>query len=141
MPEIKKEDHPFTKALFEVFVIDTKTISNRYKGRQVEYKDLSRNEEYKKLLKAQDERILADMFPRIPVQVAGNAANFHTMDMYKDPKTDCAWYDAEGLIFVKEEEIAKKLLADLQLADKDIKLSKYGRQFGSPEPKETKPVK
>ena len=131
MPEVKKEDHPFSKALFDTFVIDSRTPSNRYKGRQVEYKDLSRNEAYKKLLKAQDERTIADMSPRIPPAIAGNASNFHTMDMLKDPKTDCAWYDTEGLIFIKEEKIARKLLEDLQLIDKDIKLSKYGKQFSA----------
>lgn len=114
------------------YIIDTRTPSNRNKGRWVECKELSHNAEYKKLLDLEMDRRLAEMFPRLPFGVNEAASNFHTDRMLKetpDLVTKEKPEDFDGLLYIESEEVAKKLLADLQVVDKDIKLSRYGLQF------------
>lgn len=115
----------------EYFIIDTRTTSNRGKGRWVEFKDLKDSVEYKKLLDAEANRTLSELFPRLPQGVNETASNFHTDRMLRETP-DQVVKDAEdfdGLLYIKDEDVAKTLLAQLQQVDKEIKLSRYGLQF------------
>lgn len=118
----------------EYYIIDTRTTSNRGQGRWVECKDLATNPEYKKLLDLEASRQLSDMFPRLPFGVNEAASNFHTDRMLKETEdliSKESPQDFDGLLYVKSEDLAKKLLQDLQSVDKDIKLSRYGLQFST----------
>lgn len=125
-----------TKSLLtteEFYILDTRTISNSFKGRQIEYKDLTKNVEYATLLKKEQEGSLAEMFPHLSVrEVNRSATNFHSQRMLNDPACKVEEVcDEDGLMFFhkahKDEMV--KLWKSLLLIDKDVKLSKYGKQL------------
>lgn len=124
-----------TKSLLttdEFYILDTRTPSNP-KGRQIEYKDLTKNAEYAALIKKEEERTLADMFPHLATrEINRSATNFHSQRMLDDPACKIEEVcDEDGLVFIhktKKEELMK-LWKSLLLIDKDVKLSKYGKQL------------
>lgn len=122
----------------ELFIIDTRTVSNGKQGLQGwEYVELTDNPEYAQLCGLAKERRLEEKFPREDRRLLYDASNFHTPRMMSETPVRFKT-DSDGLIGIKDEATAKKILEILQLQDKEIKLSKYGKQFGeSPLPAAT----
>lgn len=120
------------KNLQDFYLIDTKTLSNEYKGIDFEYRQVDANPEYAELLKLQKERKLQERFAgeSLPAEIKRSANNFHVEEMYTgDPNTLVCEDIGEGLIPIEDEETAKKVLEILLRRDKDIKLSRLGKQF------------
>lgn len=119
----------------DFWIIDTKTYSNRYKGLDWEYVELTDNSQYAKLVEWENDYTLSEKHPRLDMRISGQATNYHTPLMMNttEPRLKA---DKDGLIFIKDQETAKKVLTELQKNDKDIKLSKYGKQFDEANPKE-----
>lgn len=118
----------------ENFILDTKTISNGMKGRKVDFVELTDHPEYASLCEMQLSNTLADRFPRDDKRISFDASNYHTPKMMKEtaPRYSA---DEDGLIFIKDETEAKRVLEILQKTDKGISLSKYGKQFTVSKPK------
>lgn len=116
----------------EHYIIDTKTISCP-NGRQVEYRDLLKNEEYARWAQLEKDRKLnkEKEFMMEDRRVNAVASNFHNVRHITE-ETMVAKTDDEGLIFIEDEALAKKFLETMQTVDKDIRLSKYGKQFDVP---------
>lgn len=119
---------PLMKNPADYWVIDTKTLSNRYTGIDFEMEDPSRNPEYAEMLKEEKARTLHLRNPHMPKSAASKASNLHEEYMLTD---ECHLYKTEldGYIFCDNEEHAKKILASLQSRDSDIKLSPLGKSF------------
>ena len=113
----------------ENFIIDTKTVSNGMKGMKVEFVELTDHPEYAQLCKMQLDNSLADRFPRDDKRISHDATNYHDARMMKQTSPRYV-ADEDGFMFIKDEDEAKRVLESLQKLDKDIKLSKYGKQFG-----------
>lgn len=120
---------PLVKNPQDHYVIDTKTVSNSYKGIDIEVLDPSMNEEYAEMLAEEKARTLHKRHPELPKRVSSRAACLHEDYMQEG----CVKYKTEidGLVFVPKEnrDDAEKLLKDLQSRDADVKLSLLGCQF------------
>lgn len=119
----------------DLFVIDTRTVSNGKQGlKGWSYVELTDNPEYAQLCGLAKERRLEEKFPREDRRLLYDASNFHTVRMMNETPVRYET-DEDGLIGIKDEADAKRILVILQQCDKDIKLSKYGKQFGeAPQP-------
>lgn len=113
------------------FVISTQTQSNNFKGRKVDYTELTDHPEYAQLCEMQLSNTLADKFPRDDNRIRHDATNYHTPKMMKETPARYST-DEDGFMFIEDEAEAKKVLDILQKTDADIHLSKYGKQFTVP---------
>lgn len=111
------------------WIIDTKTTSNPKGVQGWQFVELKDHPEYAHLCELALSKTLADKFPRDDRRITFDASNYHTDRMMKETKPKY-FSDEDGLISVNVEADAKRILADFQKLDKDVKLSKYGRQFG-----------
>lgn len=116
----------------EYWIIDTKTLSNRYTGIDFEMEDPARNPEYAEMLKEEKARTLHLRNPHMAKSAASRAANLHEDWMLTE---ECKLYKTEydGLIFFDDKEACAKQLKKFQERDRDIRIHPMGRQLDEEE--------
>lgn len=135
---MSEEQHILDPTRF--YYIDTKTPSNPNGRTDFEFVDLTASPTYQKLLKAEKDRTLADLFPRMDVRLASKARNFHNDDMLKEEGVKKFVSIQEGLIPIPKENKADaiKALQLLQQIDKDIKMWDFSSKLDEEDPKAKK---